>query len=73
MSNNTFDTIIAFFIVIAFLFLYNLLLSFPMMWLWNSCLVGAVNGVNRIEWFQAFGISMLFSFLFKTTTSKASN
>lgn len=41
------------------------LLSYPVMLLWNGCLVGAVNGVNKIEWLQAWGILVLFGVLFK--------
>ena len=31
--------------------------------------VGAVDGVHNIGWLQAWGISILFGFLFKTHTS----
>ena len=42
--------------------------------LWNGCLVGAVAGVSKITWLQAWGISILCSFLFKPTiTNTKSN
>jgi hypothetical protein len=47
-------------LVISFLF------SWPIMVLWNECLIPAVNGLNEIGWVQAWGISTLFAVLFKT-------
>lgn len=45
------------------------LMAWPAMLLWNGCLVGAVNGVNPVGWLQMWGIVILASALFKTTTS----
>ena len=53
----------------GFIILLSFLLSWPVMALWNGCLVGAVDGVHNIGWLQAWGISILFGFLFKTHTS----
>ena len=50
------------FILLSFLF------SWPVWMLWNGCLVGAVAGVSKITWLQAWGISILCSFLFKPTS-----
>jgi hypothetical protein len=47
------------------LVLVSLLLAWPMMELWNGCLVPAVNGVNKIEWLQAWGLQILINMLFK--------
>ena len=44
----------------------GLLLSVPVMLLWNYCLVGAVAGVGQIGWLQAWGILILCGFLFRT-------
>jgi hypothetical protein len=55
----------------VFLVFLSLLLSLPMMWLWNSCLVGAVDGVREIGWLQAWGINILCNCLFKTTGVKS--
>lgn len=51
---------IALMIVVAFV------LSWPVMMLWNGCLVGAVAGVSAITWTQALGIMILFGILFKS-------
>lgn len=45
------------------------LMAFPIMWLWNSCLVPAVDGVNLISHWQALGLNFLFSILFKPNIS----
>ena len=43
----------------------GLLFSLPVYFLWNGCLVGAVAGVSEVTWLQAWGLSILCSFLFK--------
>ena len=55
---------------IATLVFLTFLLSWPVMMLWNGCLVGAVSGVNEIGWLQTWGISTLCGILFKTTSPK---
>lgn len=47
----------------------SIFLSLPVMWLWNGCLVPAINGVNEIGWLQAWGLSILVGLLFKTSVS----
>ena len=44
--------------------LIGLLISWPVMWLWNVNLVPAVSGVHPITWMQAYGINVLASLLF---------
>ncbi len=44
----------------------GLIVSLPVMLLWNYCLVGAIAGINEITWLQAWGILVLFGLLFKT-------
>jgi len=51
--------------------LLSFLLSWPVYMLWNGCLVGAVAGVSEVSWLQAWGITVLFGFLFKTTVSNS--
>ena len=46
--------------------LIALLLAYPVKWLWNGCLVGAVDGVHPIGALQALGISVLCGILFKS-------
>ena len=48
---------------------FSFVLSWPVMALWNGCLVDAVQGVKEITWLQAWGLTVLFSLLFKTHTS----
>jgi hypothetical protein len=55
---------------IAVIVFISFLLSWPVMMLWNGCLVGAVDGVNEVTWLQAWGITVLFGFLFKSHSSK---
>ena len=52
---------------IASLLLLSFLLSWPVYMLWNGCLVGAVAGVSEVTWLQAWGLTVLCGFLFKTT------
>ncbi len=54
---------------VAFLVSLSLLLSLPVYFLWNGCLVGAIDGVKEVTWLQAWGLMILSSFLFKTTVS----
>jgi hypothetical protein len=56
-------------IAIAGVLLLSFLLSWPVYMLWNGCLVGAVVGVSEVTWLQAWGITILCGFLFKTTVS----
>lgn len=49
----------------------GLLFSLPVWLLWNYCLVGAVAGVSQVTWLQAWGITVLCAFLFKSSSSKS--
>ena len=40
------------------------LMAFPVMWLWNGCLVGTVAGVSKIGWATAWGLNILCGLLF---------
>ena len=44
--------------------------ALPVMLLWNWCLVGAVNGVNEIGFWQALGLQVLSWLLIKTNFKK---
>ena len=44
------------------------ILAWPTQWLWNNALVGAVEGINPIGFWQALGITFLCNVLFKSTT-----
>jgi len=49
------------FIVIAFC------MAILTKWLWNSCLVGSVVGVNEISFWKAFGLNVLTGIFFRTS------
>jgi hypothetical protein len=51
---------------VTLIIVIGLIVSLPVMLLWNYCLVGAIAGVNEITWLQAWGILVLFGLLFKT-------
>jgi len=58
---------------VAGLLLLSFLLSWPVYMLWNGCLVGAVTGVVEVTWLQAWGITVLCGFLFKSTAKSNGN
>jgi hypothetical protein len=68
---NTSEKLGTIFGALALVALAALILALPTQLLWNYCLVPAVNSVNPIGFFQALGINMLASILFKSTTSNA--
>jgi hypothetical protein len=55
---------------IALLFVACTILAWPVQLLWNYSLVGAVDGINTITFWQALGINFLFGILFKNSSSK---
>lgn len=55
--------------VIALIVVLGLVMSWPVMMLWNGCLVDAVSGVKEIGWLQAWGILILCGTLFKSSAS----
>jgi len=56
--------------LIAIALLLSFLLAWPVMMLWNGCLVPAVDGVNQIGWLQAWGLQFLINMLFKLSVTK---
>lgn len=46
----------------------SFLLAWPVMLLWNGCLVDAVEGVKGVTWLQAWGINLLAGIMFGTNT-----
>ena len=55
--------------VIGLIVVTVVLLAWPVQLLWNNCLIGAVDGVHPIGFWQAMGITFLFSMLFKPSNS----
>ena len=45
----------------------SFILSYPLMLLWNGCLVPAVAGVSQVTWLQTWGLVILFHFMFGTS------
>lgn len=62
--------VLALVVAVILVIVLGLVFSFPVMLLWNGCLVGAIAGINEITWLQAWGIMILFGILFKTSVSK---
>lgn len=61
------SNIVAAIIAIVLGVMLSFILSWPVMMLWNECLIPAVPSLNQIGWLQAWGISILFGFLFKSS------
>jgi hypothetical protein len=47
----------------------TVIVAWPIQWLWNNALVGAVDGINPIGFWQALGITFLCNVLFKNSTN----
>jgi hypothetical protein len=56
------------FLLILGLVILALMLAWPTQWLWNTCLVPAIDAVNPIGFWQAFGLNVLFSIMFNKNT-----
>ena len=56
--------------LIAISLLLSFLLAWPVMELWNQCLVPAVEGVKEIGWLQAWGLQFLVNVLFRVSVTK---
>jgi hypothetical protein len=59
----------AFVIVVTGALFVSFLLAWPVMELWNGCLVPAVDGVKQIGWLQAWGLQFLINMLFKVSVT----
>jgi hypothetical protein len=56
---------------IMLIFVIALLMSLPVMWLWNGTLP-ELFGAKTINWFMALKVSFLSSMLFKSSNSSSS-
>ena len=59
------DKLVVFLSALGLLVVTAVLLAWPTQWLWNNVLMGAVDGVHPIGFWQALGINILFNILFK--------
>jgi hypothetical protein len=64
------DVFEALFMIVGIVVVLGLLFSYPVMLLWNGCLVPAVDGIKEIGLLQAWGLMILFGILFKSTVTK---
>lgn len=55
--------------IVAVAVVIGFFISFPLMLLWNYCLVPAVPTIQEVGWLQMWGIFILCNFLFKTSTA----
>ena len=62
--------IITFIGVVTGALFVSFLLAWPVMELWNGCLVPAVDGVKQIGWLQAWGLQFLVNMLFRVSVTK---
>lgn len=56
---------------IGMLVLVAVFMAWPVMYLWNECLITAVDGTHPIGFFQALGLNVLFSILFKANVNNS--
>lgn len=63
------DKIAALIVVVAFVVVLAVVMALPTMLLWNWCLVPAVPALVEIGFWQALGINLLCSILFKSSGS----
>ena len=63
---NIISTWIGVLIALGFM---SVIMALPTQWLWNSCLVPALDSVNPIGFWQALGLNVLSGILFKSHAS----
>ena len=71
--NSFFTAIGALVTVVVFIVVFGLLMSLPVMWLWNYSLVPAVSGVKELGWLQSWGMLILCGLLFKNSSASSSS
>ena len=62
--------LLGFLLGLAIIGITGLILGFPIMWLWNW-LMPMLFGIPTITFWQALGLYLLFSVLFKNSTSSS--
>lgn len=72
-ATSIWTIIIAVLIVLAFAFGFDCLIVWAIMGLWNGALVAAVPFIHSIGYWQAWGIYLLFGFLFRHTVNVNKN
>jgi hypothetical protein len=69
---NSFETIGAFIGILGIICTVLLILGYPLMWLWNW-LMPTMFGLPEITFWQAVGLNLLSTILFKSTTTTTKN
>ena len=64
-QSKVFTTVLMTFVAVV---IAAVIMAWPTQLLWNGCLVPAVDGTHEIGFWQALGINVLFSMLFKAST-----
>lgn len=59
--------------IIAAVIVITVVLAWPIQLLWNISLVPAIDGVNPISFWQALGINLLATMLFKSSSAKTND
>ena len=59
------DRLVVFLSAIGMVVVIAVLMAWPTQWLWNNVLIGAVDGVHPIGFWQALGINILCGILFR--------
>lgn len=60
-----------FFAAIGMIIVIAVLMAWPTQWLWNNTLIGAIDGLNPIGFWQALGINVLCGILFRNSTTSS--
>lgn len=63
------DKLGVFFAAIGMVIVVAVLMAWPTQWLWNNALIGAIDGLNPIGFWQALGINVLCGILFRNSTT----
>lgn len=66
-ANEIVGTVVLGLVTVA---LVALIMALPLMFLWNTCLVPAVEAINPIGFWQSLGLNFLFSIMFKSQNLK---
>jgi tetrahydromethanopterin S-methyltransferase subunit D len=66
------EKITTFFLAISLIVALSILYAVPVVFLWNWCLVGTIDGFHEINFWKALGISILINMISaKSTTSQS--
>jgi hypothetical protein len=60
-----------FFAAIGMIIVIAIVMAWPTQWLWNNALIGAIDGLNLIGFWQALGINVLCGILFRNSTTSS--